>query len=232
MQLNRRTAAPRRQSGVSVTELMIGIVVGMIIIAGTLGMFSAHLRSNNDLMRSTRLNNELRGTMDLIVRDLRRAGYWGNSTSGVWYPGIPLLISNPFFDVDAGTAGQITYRYDVNGNGDIDPNDTVRMRRNATDGTVELQQLASNGAVLSTTPLSDGDLTNITALTFTLTDRTATSTCLKAGAGPVAPTPPLIHVRNVQVTLTGQLRADPAVTRTLTESVRLRNDWVEGSCPS
>jgi len=28
------------------------------------------------------------------------------------------------------------------------------------------------------------------------------------------------------------LRADPTVTRTLTESVRLRNDWVEGSCPT
>jgi hypothetical protein len=63
-------------------------------------------------------------------------------------------------------------------------------------------------------------------------DRTGTTTCLNAGAGPVAPTPPLIHVRQITITLTARLRAEPAVTRTMTEAVRLRNDWVEGSCPT
>lgn len=222
----------RRQSGISVTELMIGLAVGLIVLAGTLGLFSGHLRSNNDLMRVTRLNNELRGTMDMIVRDIRRASYWGDSVSGVWYPNIPVLLNNPFLELDTATAGQITYRYDVDSNGALGANETFRIRLNDADGTVEMQQLDAGGAATSTVPITDGELTNISELTFTPVERTATTTCLNAGPGPTAPTPPVLHIRQVTVTITGQLRADPNVTRTLTESVRLRNDWVEGSCPT
>ena len=109
--------------------------------------------------------------------------------------------------------------------------ETFRISRNGGDGTVELIQLDAGGAVTSTTVLSDPELTNITALTFAMNDRQATFACLKAGAGPVAPTPPVVHVREITVTLTGALRANAAVTRTITEAVRVRNDWTEGSCP-
>lgn len=232
---SRRDARARpvaRQRGISLTELMIGLTIGLIALTGTLGLFSGHLRSNNELLRTTRLNNELRGAMDMIVRDLRRASYWGDAVSGVWYPNIPALLDNPFLALDTSTAGEITYRYDVDSNGTVGANETFRIRRNATDGTIEMQQLNAGGAVTATTPITDEDLTNITALAFAPTNRTATTTCLNPGAGPVAPTPPILHIRQVTVTLTGQLRADPAVTRTLTESVRLRNDRVEGSCPT
>lgn len=221
-----------RQRGVSLTELMIGLTIGLIALTGTLGLFSNHLRSNNELMRTTRLNNELRGAMDMIVRDLRRASYWGDAVSGVWYPNIPALLDNPFLALDTATAGEITYRYDVDSNGVVGANESFRIRLNAGEGTVEMQQLNAGGGVTGTTPITDEDLTNITALAFTPVNRTATTTCLNPGAGPVAPTPPVLHIRQITVTLTGQLRADPTVTRTLTESVRLRNDWVEGSCPT
>ena len=222
----------QHQRGISITELMIGLTVGLIVLAGVLGLFSGHLRGNNDLIRITRLNNELRGAMDLIVRDLRRASYWGDSLSGVWYPSIPVLLSNPFFAVDTATVGAITYRYDVDSNGVVGANETFRIQRNGTDGTIEMQQLDAGGGLTGTTPITDADLTDITVLTFTPVDRTATTTCLLPGAGAVAPTPPLLHVRQITVTLTGRLRNDATVTRTLTESVRLRNDWVEGSCPA
>lgn len=227
-----RARAVARQRGVSLTELMIGLTIGLIALTGTLGLFGSHLRSNNELMRTTRLNNELRGAMDMIVRDLRRASYWGDAVSGVWYPNTPALLDNPFLAVDTATAGEITYRYDVDANGVVGANETFRIRHNAGDGTIEMQQLNAGGGVTGTTPITDEGLTNITALTFAPVNRTATTTCLNPGAGPVAPTPPLLHIRQITVTLTGQLRADPTVTRTLTESVRLRNDWVEGSCPT
>lgn len=213
------------------TELMIGMAVGLIVLSGTLALFGGHLRSNSDMLRTTRLNNELRSTMDLVVRDLRRAAYWGTAVKGVWFPGTIAIEENPFSDIEI-AAGEVTYRYDVDGDGAYDNDETFRIRRNGTDGTVELLQLDNGGGVQSTLPLSDGDLTNVSALTFQLNDRTTTFACLKAGAGPVAPTPPVLHVREITVTLTGQLRADPTVTRTLTESVRVRNDLTEGSCPS
>lgn len=223
--------ARRAQRGISLTELLIGITVGLIVLSGSLALFSGHLRSNTVLLTTTRLNNELRGTLDVIARDVRRASFWGDAQHGVWYPGTTAVLISPFSAVDTDTAGEITYRYDVNADGVLDDDETFRISHNAGDGTVELLQLNSGGGVISTTPLTDPDLTNITALTFAMNDRTATFSCLKAGAGPVAPTPPLIHVREVTVTLTGALRSDAAVTRTVAEAVRIRNDWSEGSCP-
>jgi hypothetical protein len=34
-----------------------------------------------------------------------------------------------------------------------------------------------------------------------------------------------VCTRLIQISLTGRLRSDPNVTRTLTQSVRVRNDW-------
>jgi len=229
--LNRATSR-FSQRGAGIIELMVGVTVGLIAMAGVLGLLGGHLRGNTDLIRTTRLNNELRGAMDLIVRDLRRAGYWGDAVSGVWYPNIPQLLTNPFYAVDTAATGEIGYSYDADGNGVMGGNENFRLRRSTATGTIELQQLDAAGALAGTTPITDTDLTNITTLTFEPLDRTATTTCLTAGAGPAAPTPPIVRIRQITVTLTGQLRTDPTVTRTLTEAVRLRNDSVEGSCPS
>ncbi|GAA4408780.1 hypothetical protein GCM10023089_20530 [Quisquiliibacterium transsilvanicum] len=233
--IRRRLSLPvgprRRQRGVTLTELMIGITVGLIVTAGTLGLFAGQMRSNRDLLTSARLNTEVRASMDTMVRDLRRASYWGASESGTWFPGNTLIAANPFTEVDVGE-GQVTYRYDADNDGELDDGEAFRLERNADDGTVELHTLTAGGAVTNTVPITDPDVTEVTELEFDLVDRTGTTTCLNAGAGPVAPTPPVIHIRQVTVVLTMRLRAEPAVTRTMTEAVRLRNDWVEGSCPT
>lgn len=233
-QQRRRGAGHGRlaQRGVTMIELMLGIAVGLIVMAGVVGLLAGQLRGNQDLIGTIRLNNELRSSMDLIVRDLRRASYWGNSLAGVWYPNIPQILDNPFLAIDTATAGAIRYAYDIDSNGVVGPNETFRIRRDAAAGTIEIQQLDAAGTVTGTTPISDADLSNVTGLTFVLQDRTATTTCLNPGAGLIGPTPPILHIRQITATLTGQLRSDPTVTRTLAESVRLRNDWVEGSCPA
>jgi type IV pilus assembly protein PilW len=223
--------ARRRQRGVTLTEMMIGMTIGLIVTAGTLGLFAGHMRSNRDLLTSARLNTEVRGVMDTMVRDLRRASYWGRSENSTWFPSNPTLQPNPFFQVTTGD-GEVTYRYDADSDGDLDDGEVFRLARNADDGTVELLTMAADGTVTGTVAITDPDVTEVTALTFAAVDRTGTTTCLNAGAGPVAPTPPLIHVRQITITLTARLRAEPAVTRTMTEAVRLRNDWVEGSCPT
>ena len=221
-----------RQRGTTLTEMVIGITLGLIILAGAVGMLSAEIRGNTDLLRTTRLNNEMRSAMDMITHDLRRAGYWGAAPNGVWWTGLGALVANPFASVDTGTPGQATYAYDANGNGALDDGERFRVQLNTAVGAAEFVSLSAAGATISTSALTDFGLTNFTGLAFAAVDRIATTTCLKGGPGPVLPTPPLIHIRQITVTMTAQLRADPAVTRTLAESVRVRNDWIEGSCPS
>lgn len=219
-----------RQAGVSLTEIMIGLTVGLIVTAGTLGLLGGHLRSSADLLSASRLNAEVRAAMDLVVRDLRRATYWGNAQASTWINSSLPLVANPFVAVAVGD-GQVTYRYDANRNGELDDGEVFRLAHDADDGVVTLETLTADGSSISTLVVTDPLVTEVTAVDFDLVDRTATTTCLQAGPGPVAPTPPLIHVREISVTLTARLRAAPAVVRTATEAVRIRNDWVEGSCP-
>ena len=109
---------------------------------------------------------------------------------------------------------------------------TPQTRNDVTSGVLWVTLTFAGTLGLNRSMAVEKDRGCLDGLLLAPVDRTATTTCLNPGPGAVAPTPPVIHIRQVTVTLTGQLRADPTVTRTLTESVRLRNDWVEGSCPT
>ncbi len=66
----------RRQSGFGLVELMIGLLVGMIVVAAALSLLSTTMASSNDNIKMTRLDQELRQIMTMLTRDLRRATIW------------------------------------------------------------------------------------------------------------------------------------------------------------
>src|SRR5512139_1783102 len=65
-----------RQSGFGLVELMIGLVVGMIVVAAAVSLLSTTMNSSNASIKMTRLDQELRQTMTMLTRDLRRATVW------------------------------------------------------------------------------------------------------------------------------------------------------------
>lgn len=74
--LNTRTKA---QSGFGLVELMIGVVVGMIVVAAAMGLMTTALSNSNDNIKMARLDQELRQVMTMLSRDLRRATSWDAS---------------------------------------------------------------------------------------------------------------------------------------------------------
>lgn len=66
---------PNQQKGFSLVELMIAIAAGVIVVGATVIFAMASMKSNGDYVLSTRLTQELRNSLDLATRDLRRAGY-------------------------------------------------------------------------------------------------------------------------------------------------------------
>lgn len=66
-----------RQIGLTLIELMIGIVVGSIVLGAVIAVYASTIRGSNTALRTARLNQELRSTMDLMVREIRRAGFNG-----------------------------------------------------------------------------------------------------------------------------------------------------------
>lgn len=228
----------------TIVELMVGVVVGFIAVMAVTLFFVNQMGSNRDMLNVTRLNQELRAIMDLTLRDIRRAGYWGNAISGVYYEGIPggTVTANPGSSITIGgtlnpsvaTNGtSIQYTYDVNGDGAIADDENFKIWLN--NGAVELVQGIN---APTTTVLSDTSTTTITGLTFRTTSfdsgdegteaapTTVTVSCIVAGSNPT------LTIREIAISVTGQLTRDTSVTRTMQETVRIRADRIAGSCPA
>lgn len=107
--------ARARQRGLSIVELMVGITVGLIVLLGASGMYLGASRSGQDSVRANRLNQDLRAVMDIMVSDIRRAGFFGNAAGGTVNPftGTATNIS-----VKAGL-DCILYTYDATWNGSV-----------------------------------------------------------------------------------------------------------------
>ncbi len=73
----RRTRPPRAMAGVSLVELMISIVLGMMVIAALVTVFASTSSARNELERTSRQIENGRFAMELIGDDLRVAGFYG-----------------------------------------------------------------------------------------------------------------------------------------------------------
>lgn len=190
----------------------------------------------------TRLNQELRVVMDMMVRDIRRAGYWGDALSLGTNPfntGANRLVvgssGNPNLGA-AGTGGDcILYAYEENGINGLQDDEKRGFRLVDVGGigvvrTREAGGAATNNCSFSganTESLTDDDTVDITDLTFTILSvcplANSTGTVLLVTNTAAAQ---YRIIRTVQITLTGELRSDSSVSRTLQETVRVQNDEI------
>ncbi len=75
--MNRLPQTQRRHAGLTLVELMVALVLGVILIGGVLQLYVANKGTylvQDDL---SRLQESARFAMDMTTRDIRQAGYWG-----------------------------------------------------------------------------------------------------------------------------------------------------------
>ncbi|WP_018882579.1 MULTISPECIES: PilW family protein [unclassified Thioalkalivibrio] len=65
----------KRARGFTLIELMIGILVGTIVIAGVIALYITVIRGSAYVTQEARLTQETRIAMDFMAADIRRAGY-------------------------------------------------------------------------------------------------------------------------------------------------------------
>lgn len=63
-----------RQHGLTLVELMVGLAIGLTIVAAGLLAMTHHLRHSQSLLIQARLQQDLRTASELIARGLRRTG--------------------------------------------------------------------------------------------------------------------------------------------------------------
>lgn len=246
-------ATSSRQHGLSIVELMIGIAIGLFIVAGATLMLTTQLGDNRRLLLEAQIQQDMRAAADMITRDIRRAGYWAQSYRQVW-PGAGALAS-PYSRIvpNAAPLGTDSIEYDRSTDEDgrligsddngVDaeanrPRERVGFRLNNTNKTIDYMVGDNNWQALT-----DKEVLEITTFQLNLTLFPVDVPC---GAGPCGPCNaaglcPAINpitgcrliqdYRDVTITIVARAKHEPAVQRALRDNVRLRNSVSREVCP-
>jgi type IV pilus assembly protein PilW len=236
-----RTKPRRFSQGLSIIELLVGVAIGLFILAGASAMFVGNVTNSRRLLIEARINQDLRSAMDLITRDLRRGAYWGNSLTGTVASGSGSTTApNPYSAVTATGSTRIDYTYTR----DAIENDTLDTSTEQfgfkLDTATHTVQMHVGGAWQK---LTNEEILTIPNNGFTITPTETTidiraacaKTCTDTISPPTIPTStqncPRVQVRTYNIVLTGTSTTDSAVSRTLRSQVRVRNDALAGICP-
>jgi type IV pilus assembly protein PilW len=70
---------PRMTLGFSLVELLIVMLLGMLLMAGIINVFVSNQQTYKMQAAMTRIQENGRYGIDLVIADLRRSGYWGGN---------------------------------------------------------------------------------------------------------------------------------------------------------
>lgn len=232
----------KKQTGFSLIELMIGMVLGLVVVGGAISMYAATIRGSTDTVNSARLNYDLDSVMQLMVNDIRRDGYWGDAVVG------SIATDNPFTtgatDIQisnkTGEAANscILYAYDANADGVVDLEEYYGFRLN--DSGVDMRFARGAGASTCNLgtwgPIIDTNNVDVTVLTFS----NANYKCLNVTqgnaydlscaavitAGNLSSTETAVETRRIDINLQGTVDGDAAVDKELDGIVKVRNERI------
>lgn len=208
-----------RQAGLSVVELLVGVALGLFVVAAAALMVSSQLADNRRLLVETQLQQDLRSAVDIVTRELRRASYSVNAVGGLWYEG----RTTP---VDENTFGSLT---PVSGN-NLSELSFAYRRRSGDEGPYgfKLETHAIKSMIGGQWQvLTDTNVMRVTNLDIDLSAPVVYQVaCSRLCADGTQACWPEVQLRTATIAMTGQAVNDAAVVRTLRTQVRLRNDWV------
>jgi type II secretory pathway component PulJ len=221
--LNRRHA----QRGLSVVELMVGVAIGLFVVAAASMLVSSQLSSNRRLLLDTQIQQDLRATVDIITRELRRSGSLNNPTANmkVW------SAATAASGVDG---NKVAYEMDVPGTCGTE----VKYRYYRVSNDLHGFDLNSN-AIRTMVPdsgyqqLTDSSVLKVTSFCVEPVAETRTRVpCPSACPGGGDACWPEVVVRDYRVTVSGEATNDASIQRSLSSTVRVRNDFVADNSDS
>jgi prepilin peptidase dependent protein B len=218
------------QHGLSIVELLVGAAVGMVVISGAAMLTAKNLYGSRLVIAEARLNEDLRNAADLLTRDLRRAGYWGNAVKGTIAQGATSVTSkNPYSPASAATGNSQLVSYGFSRETSVDDDAQAATETFGFRLEDNALQMDKGGGW---TDVTDKTSVKITKFSITPTERTISlgqycATVCAAGSVPC----PKMKVSSYAVLIEGTSVRDSDIKRSLRSSVRVRNDSVESSCP-
>lgn len=211
------------QRGLSLVELMVGIAIGLIIVAAASMLTSTQLSENRLLMTETQLQQDMRAAMDLITRELRRIGSQSESLAlqGLWVEGGSGPLKNDFAASPSASANAVAVdnlRY-----GYWQPGVAADAFGFKLEGGVIKTRIGDNWQ-----ELTDPNVLRVT--TFSITPQNSgwiRLPCPKNCPDGTSDCWPQVQVREFLVTMAAEARGVQGINRSLSSRVRLRNDYLK-----
>lgn len=240
----------RKQAGFTLVEIMISFLLGLIVVGATISIYVLTIRSSSDTIKSTRLNYDLDSVMSLMMNDIRRAGYWGRAVVGANSTANPFTLDDVVNDAND-TNLQIPndtcvlYTYDADGDGVVDANEYYGFKLNGAaielrltgsttsdcdDGTWEALTISNGNEQIEITdlqfsfdPIATPNVPGVTKCLDKTNDTDYDSTCADASltSGVTA-----AETRQVNIVISGRVANDTSLTKTLTNTAKVRNDRI------
>ncbi len=220
----RRSRLVAHQRGLSLVELMVGITIGLFVVAAASLVVTSQLTDNRRLLLELQVQQDLRATADVITRELRRAGGRDIATEGVWSEG-SVVTANPYASITI-AADNSEVRFDYERGLGLQPLGFKFVASEDEDVGV-IQSFISTGWQ----DLTDRNTMTVTAFTVQERDPAVPDQvipCARA-CDPLATNAdtscwPRLRVRAYEIEITAHPRSDPSLVRTVRSEVRLRND--------
>lgn len=236
-----------RQWGTTLVEILVALLLSLIVSATAVLMLSNSLGANSQIMHYTLLSNELRKSMQLMSRDVRRAGYTAGaqwclantlclpSTTislpeplGILDP-LPLLESIDLPDgIQISEGGDcFTFELDRDQDATIGAGDYGGYRRIEDDGVGVLLSWMGQDAPDcgdysdSWAPITNPALIDIAG--FSVNDAHSFDEVVSTDLLGNSTTQ---RVRRIWIQISGQLVADEDVSETLETTIDVRNDML------
>jgi type II secretory pathway component PulJ len=218
----------------SIVELMVGVAVGLIVVAAASLLMTSQLVENRRLLMETQLQQDLRATADIMTRDLRRAGSLPElgALGLIWYPESTGTASNVRASNFVPGSTSVTFEYEPGGT------TATRFGYQLVGGVIQTRVGSSGGYQ----DLTDGKVMVVDSLTFDARNASATPVrmpCTKPCPDTTNNCWPTYEVREIDLVISAHAKRDPNVKRTVRSTVRLRNDHVvffnpasSQACPS
>lgn len=201
-----------RSSGYTLIEILIAMVLGVSSLTAVASLVGYGIGVNGNLINSARLNEELGNVYSLIVSDVRRAGYSGDTVAMVTDPTANPSPFNASITVSeyAGEVADscILFAYDANDNGafdDVAPDERYGYR--LREGAVEIRRGGASCTEEGWEDLTDSELITVTNLTFTVNQITQNG----------------ISSTAITILVTGELVSNGNFTREYSTTLVVRN---------
>ncbi len=220
---NKRRQAQR---GFSTMEVMISITLSLIVTAGMVGLMSSSLGNTSRIVNMTKLTDDMRMTMQMLTRDVRRSSYnanamycYGNQDCGS--DGAVTLAP----DITISNNGDcFTFLLDRNHDGDSTENDAGGFRRITIGGVGVIQMWIGDASPSCTATdnnwvqITDPNSMNISG--FSIDDTLSyTDVVFESDTTTISQ-----KVRKLRFNLQAQLVGNANIGRSIQDVVSVRND--------